>query len=109
MTQQAHPEWLIDLLDELPDQREPEYEKKVNQLRQEAGQRALDHIPQELLECSAVVRHEALHHAEVNSENLRLIADDEALDDRVRFNAYFVWQTTLWRRYGLQRVSRERP
>ena len=29
MTHQDHPDWLLDLLNELPDQREPDYENKV--------------------------------------------------------------------------------
>lgn len=77
MPLQDHPGWLIQSLNSLPDQADPAYEQQVHLLRQ---------IP-------AQTRYE------LDNSVLQAIADDESLADGLRFNAYFVWQTTLWRRY----------
>lgn len=77
MPLQDHPEWLIQSLNSLPEQADPGYEQRVHRLRQ---------VP-------------APTPYELDNSALQAIADDESLPEGLRFNAYFVWQTTLWRRY----------
>ena len=105
MAPQDHPEWLINRLESLPNQANPAYEnaaRRVWDLRDIAREaegdsdlkQALNAIEIQLLRELAWSRQ-----ATLNTDNLRGIADDDSLPLDQRFNAFFVWQTALWRRY----------
>lgn len=104
MTKQPHPEWLINLLNELPGQREPDYENKVQGLREEAHRFATDMGLRAERKLEEMRQPGSAHwrRTELSTTALRAIADDGSLPLELRFNAYFVWQTQLWRRYDYQ-------
>ena len=105
MGRQDHPEWLINRLESLPDQANPAYEKaarRVWDLHDLAGEAEQDN---EWKQSVAAAEKQLLrelvwsHQATLDADALKGIADDDTFSLDHRFNAYFVWQTALWRRY----------
>lgn len=101
MTQKDDRVWLINLLKGLPDQRQPDYETKVQELRVTA-QRAVTELGRQLERRADEIGARDPDWSsgfELSSETLKEIADDETESVALRFNALFVCQTLLWRRY----------
>ena len=105
MARQDRPQWLINRLESLPDHSDPAYEKAARRVwdlhdiareaeRDSDLEQALPTIEARLLQELAWS-----NQATLDTDVLSDIADDDSLSLEHRFNAYFVWQTALWRRY----------